>query len=60
MIIATFVKKEMEVGTTIVHLLLFGVDMEMENLFNHGKKENIELGNITEKRNGNESNKTKT
>jgi len=55
MIIVSFVKKEMEVGITIVHLLLFGVDMEMENLFNHGKKENIELGNIIEKHNGNKS-----
>ena len=48
----------MEVGIMIVLQLTYVEDTETESLFNGGNEENLELGNITEKRNGNET-KTK-
>ena len=53
--IATFVKKEMEVGIMIARQPSFGVDTGMENRSNPIKEEHSELGNTTEKQNGNKS-----
>jgi hypothetical protein len=52
MIIVTSVKKETVVGIMIVHQLLYTVDMEVENRFNHINEESLEVGNIIEKHNG--------
>lgn len=63
MTIVLFVKKETEVGIMIVLQLMYAEDMEVESLFSGGNEENLELGNITEKHNGNETkdkHKTKT
>ena len=53
MIIVSYVKKEMLVGIMIVLHPLYVVDMEVENPFNGGNVESLELGSIIEKRNGN-------
>ena len=53
MIIVSSVKKEMEVGIMIVHRLLFTGDTVMENRLNPINKESIEVGNTTERLNGN-------
>jgi hypothetical protein len=45
----------MVVGIMIVLHPLYAVDTEVENQFNGGNEENLELGNIIEKRNGNET-----
>ena len=42
----------MVVGSTIVHRLKYGVDMEMVNQFIHINTESLEVGNTTEKLNG--------
>lgn len=52
MIIATFVRKEMEVGIMIVHPHLYMVDMEVGNQLNHSKEEDSEVGNTIVKLNG--------
>ena len=52
MIIVTSVKKETVVGIMIVHQLLYTVDTEVENRFNHINEESLEVGSITEKLNG--------
>ena len=53
MIIVSSVKKEMEVGIMIVHPQQYGEDTEMENRYILINTENIEVGNIIEKPNGN-------
>ena len=53
MIIVSSVKKETEVGITIVHQLLYTGDTVMENRQNPIKEESLEVGNTTEKLNGN-------
>jgi len=53
MIIVSYVKKEVAVGIMIVPHPLYVVDMEVENPFNGGNVESLELGSITEKHNGN-------
>ena len=53
MIIVSSVKKETEVGITIVHQLLFTGDTEMESRLNPINEESLEVGNTTEKLNGN-------
>ena len=52
MIIVSYVRREMEVGIMIVHLLSFTGDTEMENRLNPIKEESIEVGSTTEKLNG--------
>ena len=52
MIIATFVRKETEVGIMIVHPHSYMVDMEVGNQLNHLKSEDSELGNTIVKHNG--------
>ena len=52
MIIATFVRKETEVGIMIVRPHLYIVDMEMVNQFIHISSESIKVGNTTERLNG--------
>ena len=42
----------MVVGTTTVHLQLFGEDTGMANQYIHTNSESIKVGNITEKLNG--------
>jgi hypothetical protein len=53
MTIATFVKKEMEVGIMIVPQLLYMVDMEVESQSNLIKEEDFKAGNTIEKHNTN-------
>ena len=53
MIIVSSVKKEMEVGIMIVHRLSFMGDTVTENRLNPTKEESSEVGNTTEKLNGN-------
>jgi hypothetical protein len=53
MIIVSYVRKEMEVGTTIAPQLLFMEDTVMGNRLNLIKEESIEVGNTTERLNGN-------
>jgi hypothetical protein len=53
MIIVTSVKKEMVVGIMIVHQLLFMGGTVMENQLNPIREESIEVGNTTERLNGN-------
>jgi len=53
MIIVSSVKKETVVGIMIVLHPLYVVDMEVENPFNGGNVESLELGSIIEKHNGN-------
>ena len=53
MIIVSSVKKETEVGITIVHRLLYTGDTVTENRLNPINKESIEVGNTTERLNGN-------
>ena len=55
MIIATFVRKEMEVGIMIVHPHSYMVDMEVGNQLNHSKEEDSEVGNTIVKLNGSKS-----
>jgi hypothetical protein len=55
MIIATFVKKETEVGITIAHPPLYAEGTETGSPSSGGSAENIEHGNTTEKHNGNET-----
>ena len=52
-IIALFVTKEVAVGIMIVHPIKYGEDTEMENRYILINTENIEVGNIIEKLNGN-------
>jgi len=52
MIIATFVRKETEVGIMIVHHLKYGVGTEVENLYILTNTESIGVGNIIVKLNG--------
>jgi len=51
MIIATFVRKETEVGIMIVHPHSYMVDMEVGNQLNHSKEEDSEAGNTIVKLN---------
>jgi hypothetical protein len=52
MIIVSYVRKEMEVGTMIAPQLLFTEDTVMGNRLNLIKEESIEVGNTTEKLSG--------
>ena len=52
MIIVSYVRRETEVGITIVHQLLFTEDTVMGNRLNPIKEESLEVGSITEKLNG--------
>jgi hypothetical protein len=52
MIIVLFAKKEMEVGIMIAHQQLCMVDMEMENQYNRGSEDNLEVGNTIVRLNG--------
>ena len=52
MIIVSSVKKETEVGITIVHQLLYTGDTVMENRLNPINEESIEVGSTTVKPNG--------